>query len=76
MESILKYINIEDDVLFQKGIEKGISQKEIEKNNAFVKSLLLNTDFDNKKIAQLTAVELAFVDDVARKLGKPTSTKK
>ncbi len=75
MESILKYINIEDDVLFQKGIEKGIekglSLKEIEKNNAFVKNLLLNTDFDNNKIAQLAAVDLAFVDNLANQLGKP-----
>lgn len=70
MESILKYINIEDDTLFQKGIEKGLSQKEIEKNNAFVESLLLNTDFDNKKIAQLAAVELSFVEEVAKKISK------
>lgn len=74
MESILKYINIEDDALFQKGIEKGIekglSQKEIEKNNDFVTSLLLNTDFDNKKIAQLAAVEQAFVEEVAKRIIK------
>lgn len=74
MESILKYINIEDDALFQKGIEKGIekglSQKEIEKNNDFVTSLLLNTDFDNKKIAQLAAVEQTFVEKVAKRLIK------
>ncbi len=70
MESILKYINIEDDALFQKGIEKGLSQKEIEKNNDFVTSLLLNTDFDNKKIAQLAAVEQTFVEEVAKRITK------
>lgn len=70
MESILKYINIEDDALFQKGIEKGLSQKEIEKNNDFVTSLLLNTDFDNTKIAQLAAVEQAFVEEVAKRITK------
>ena len=68
MESILKYINIEDDTLFQRGIEQGMTQKEFEKNYTFVKSLLQNTNFDKTKIAKLAAVPVAFVENVAKEI--------
>ncbi len=72
MESIFKYINIEEDTLFKKGIEQGIeqgmTQKEFEKNHAFVKSLLQDTDFDKTKIAKLAAVPVAFVENIAKEI--------
>ena len=50
----------------EKGIEKGEAQKEYEKNYAFAKSLLLNTDFDVSKIAQLVGVTTEFVAKVKK----------
>lgn len=72
------HYNIEKDYLYNKGIlkgietgiEKGIEKERIEKNASFVKNLLLNTDFSFEKIAQLAAVELSFVENIAKQLGK------
>ena len=47
--------------LYNQGIEKGEAQKEYEKNYAFAKSLLLNTDFEVAKIAELVGVTTEFV---------------
>ena len=50
----------------EKGIEKGEAQKEYEKNHAFAKSLLLNTDFEVAKIAELVGVTTEFVANVKK----------
>jgi predicted transposase/invertase (TIGR01784 family) len=76
MDSIANYISEEKDILYRrgelKGIEKGIKkgiEKGIEKGKeAFVKNLLLNTDFTIAKIASLSNVTEAFVKKVKKTL--------
>ncbi len=57
---------IEREEGFVKGIEKGAEQKSYE----FVKNLLLNTDFDDAKVASLTNVSEAFIKKVKKDLKK------
>ena len=52
------------DDYYHQGLELGRHQKEYEKNYAFAKSLLLNTDFDVSKIAELVGVTTEFVAKV------------
>ena len=46
------------------GIERGREQEALKKNYLFVNNLLLDTDFDDAKIARLANVTLAFVQTV------------
>jgi hypothetical protein len=62
MDSISQYIKIEEDVLFLKGIEKGIENTSENKNRQFVISLLNGTDFSIEKIANLASVSIDFVE--------------
>jgi len=48
----------------EKGLEMGREEAAQEKNVAFVKSLLSNTDFDDEKIASLVGVNVAFVKEI------------
>ncbi len=59
------YQTIFDDY-YQRGLELGRYQKECEKNYAFAKSLLLNTDFDISKIAELVGVTTGFVAKIKK----------
>lgn len=54
------------DDYYHRGLELGRHQKEYEKNYAFAKSLLLNTDFDVSKIAELVGVTTEFVAKVKK----------
>ena len=48
----------------EKGIKKGRVEAYAEKDYAFVKSLLTQTDFDNEKIAQIASVNADFVKKI------------
>ena len=54
------------DDYYHRGLELGRHQKEYEKNYTFAKSLLLNTDFDVSKIAELVGVTTEFVAKVKK----------
>ena len=54
------------DDYYHRGLELGRHQKEYEKNYAFAKSLLLNTDFEVSKIAELVGVTTEFVANVKK----------
>jgi hypothetical protein len=49
---------------FGKGIERGREQEAMKKNYLFVTDLLLDTDFDDERIARLVKVPLSFVQQV------------
>ena len=62
----------EKDIFYRRGEKKGI-EKGIEKGKkAFVKNLLINTDFSIAKIAALSDVTEAFVKKVKKTLKKKT----
>ena len=80
MDSVANYMSEEKDIFYrrgekkgmekgmEKGIEKGI-EKGVEKGKiAFVKNLLLQTDFSIAKIAALSDVTEAFVKKVKKTL--------
>jgi predicted transposase/invertase (TIGR01784 family) len=68
MDSIANYLSEENDILYRRGEKKGI-EKGIEKGKeAFVKYLLLNTNFTIAKIASLSDVTEAFVKKVKKTL--------
>ena len=52
----------------EKGIEIGVEKEAARKDYVFVRSLLLNTDFTDDKIADVAAVTLAFVQKVKSEL--------
>jgi predicted DNA binding CopG/RHH family protein len=54
----------------KKGIEEGMTQKELEKNLAFTHNLLSSTDLSISKIAKLVGVDESFVLKVKNELGK------
>jgi len=60
MESISKFFKVEKDFLYIKGMEEGESKRNI----AFVQSLILGTDFDDNKIAELVGVSKDVVRDI------------
>ena len=60
MDSISQYIKIEEDVLFLKGVESTLENK----NRQFVISLLNGTDFSVEKIANLASVSIDFVEKI------------
>ena len=66
MESISKFFKVEKDFLYIKGMEEGVSKRNI----AFVQSLIQGTEFDDNKIAELVGVS----KDVVREIR--TSAKK
>ena len=66
METITKYFKEERDPLYRRGEAKG----KLEANFEFVRNLLLNTDFDDSKIASLAVVDLTFVQKVRASLDK------
>jgi hypothetical protein len=67
-EEMPVHYDIETDALYlkgtEKGTERGIEQGKEAKNYIFVTNLLLDTDFDDAKIARLADVTLAFVQKV------------
>jgi predicted transposase/invertase (TIGR01784 family) len=68
MDSVANYMSEEKDIFYRRGELKGI-EKGIEKGkNAFVKNLLLNTDFTIAKIAELSDSTEAFVKKVKKTL--------
>ena len=58
------HYDIETDALYLRGTEKGRSDEAAKKDYIFVTNLLLDTDFDDAKIARLANVTLAFVQTV------------
>jgi hypothetical protein len=64
MDSIANYIQVERDVLFLIGQEKG-QEKEQTK---FVTNLLTDTDFSINRIAKIAGVSVAFVKNIKQKL--------
>ena len=54
----------------EKGIEKGIEKERTNRDYAFVKYLLDQTDFDDAKIALLAGVEFTFIKDIRKELLK------
>lgn len=72
MDNIAGYFSDEKDILYRrgeiKGIEKGFKKGIEEGKEAFVKYLLLNTDFAIGKIAGLSDVTEAFVKKVKKTL--------
>ena len=72
MDSVADFMSEEKDIFYRrgekKGMEKGI-EKGVEKGKvAFVKNLLLHTDFTIAKIAGLADVTEAFVKKVKKTL--------
>jgi len=53
-----------EEYLLQRAKKEGIEEAREEKNIAFVKSLLINTNFDDEKIAVLASVTVAFVQEI------------
>ena len=64
MDSIANYITKEKDILYRLGEREGIAKEK----EAFVKNLLLNTNFTIGKIASLSNVTEAFVKKVKKTL--------
>jgi hypothetical protein len=64
MDSIAGYFSDEKDILYRRGELKGIEKGK----EAFVKYLLLNTNFTIGKIAGLSDVTEAFVKKVKKTL--------
>ena len=62
MDSISQYIKIEEDVLYLKGVESTLENK----NRQFVISLLNGTDFSVEKIANLASVSIEFVEKMKK----------
>ena len=62
------HYEIETDALYLRGVEKGAAKKEFEKDYLFVKDLLLDTNFDNARIAKLARVTIEFVEKVKAEL--------
>ena len=62
------HYDIEKDALYlrgtEKGFERGREQESVKKDYVFVTNLLLNSDFDDAKIAMIADVTLAFVQTV------------
>ena len=58
------HYDIETDALYLRGTAKGTEQGKEAKNYIFVTNLLLDTDFDDAKIARLADVTLAFIQKV------------
>ena len=56
------------EIGIEKGIEIGMTKKEYEKNFSFTKSLIMETLFDDIKIAQLVGVTVDFVSDIRKEL--------
>jgi hypothetical protein len=54
----------------EKGIEKGASLKEEQKNRDFATSLIFSTDFDDEKIAMLVGVSTEYVAELRIELVK------
>lgn len=61
MQSISTFFKEENDLLYKKGIEKGMSKQELEDKKVFSTSLILKTAFDDAKIAGLVGVDVSFV---------------
>ncbi|MES2112801.1 MAG: Rpn family recombination-promoting nuclease/putative transposase [Bacteroidota bacterium] len=51
------------------GVEKGMTEKDLEKNQEFTKSLLKSTDFSPLRIAELVGVSEVFVLKIKKELG-------
>jgi hypothetical protein len=58
------HYDIETDALYLRGTENGRSQEAAKKDYIFVTNLVLDTEFDDAKIARLANVTLAFVQTV------------
>ncbi len=58
--------DIETDYLYLKGIEKGIEKDKAE----VVKNMILQTDFDDAKIASIVIVSIPFVQNIRKKMKK------
>ena len=56
------------EIGIEKGIEIGMTKKEYEKNFSFTKSLIMETLFDDIKIAQLVGVTIDFVANIRKEL--------
>ena len=52
----------------EEGREEGVSQTTYQKDFAFVKSLLNETDFNNNKISRIVGVSLEFVENVHKQI--------
>lgn len=52
----------------EEGREEGVSQTTYQKDFAFVKSLLNETDFNNNKISRIVGVSLEFVESVQKQI--------
>ena len=56
------------DIFIEKGKKMGMTEKEYEKNISFTQSLILETNFDNDRIAKLVGVSPDFVNKVRVRL--------
>jgi hypothetical protein len=66
MANIFKMIDISDDPLYVKGINEGLLEGKLEG----VESLIINTDFDDARIAFLMAVPVDLVLQTRQKMAK------
>jgi hypothetical protein len=79
MESISSFFKEENDIFYivgeKRGVEKGLEQgfgQGLEKGQTlFVKNLLMQTDFNDEKIAQMADVTVSFVEKVKASLYLP-----
>ncbi|MCY7328070.1 MAG: hypothetical protein LH618_05955 [Saprospiraceae bacterium] len=70
MEKISRYVSMEDDPWFIKGELKGELKGKLEKQRLFVVNLIQATDFEDKMIANLAAVEMSFVQQIRAELAQ------
>ena len=66
MEKISRYVSMEDDPWFAKGQQKG----KLEEQRLFVVNLIQATDFEDRMIAKLAAVEVSFVQQIRAELAQ------
>jgi hypothetical protein len=78
------HIDYETDTLYlrgtekglEKGLEKGREEEREKKNAAFVRSLLMNSDFTDDKIALMADVGLDYVQKIKLELNKKMDSNK
>lgn len=68
MVNLSNFFSLEKDPIYKRGQASGMTKKELEKNTAFTKTLLNETDFSVAKIAGLVGVDEDFVEGVKKNL--------
>ena len=68
MENITKYIDEKKDVAYLIGMDKGEERAKEKEQTRFVTNLLVDSDFTIDKIAKISGVSIAFVEQIKQKI--------